>query len=127
MTIAHAIEFTARAFADDLETLFHSLRVMLKSPDNLKIPAVLHDVIEDTKYTEDDIREIFGDRVALLVSRLSRREGEQYFDYIGRVRLDNDARVIKLMDLDDNLNREGGSNTLRRRYKRAVSILGGGA
>lgn len=34
--------------------------------------ALLHDVVEDTEYTADDIRKIFGDRIALLVDGLTK-------------------------------------------------------
>ncbi len=34
--------------------------------------ALLHDVVEDTDYTVDDIRNLFGDRIALLVDGLTK-------------------------------------------------------
>lgn len=34
--------------------------------------ALLHDVVEDTDYTVDDIRHLFGDRIALLVDGLTK-------------------------------------------------------
>ena len=34
--------------------------------------ALLHDVVEDTDYTVDDIRHLFGDRIALLVEGLTK-------------------------------------------------------
>jgi relA/spoT family protein len=36
------------------------------------VAALLHDVVEDTDYTVDDIRQLFGDRVALLVDGLTK-------------------------------------------------------
>lgn len=44
--------------------------------------ALLHDVVEDTDYTVDDIRNLFGDRIALLVDGLTKI----------KVVLDNDAK-----------------------------------
>lgn len=40
----------------------------LTDDEDVIIAALLHDVVEDTGYTADDIRELFGDRVAELVS-----------------------------------------------------------
>ncbi|MFI3268335.1 MAG: HD domain-containing protein [Rikenellaceae bacterium] len=40
--------------------------------------AFLHDVVEDTKYTIEDIRERFGDDVAFLVSTVTKEKKEQY-------------------------------------------------
>jgi len=34
--------------------------------------ALLHDVVEDTEYTTEDIRKLFGDRIALLVDGLTK-------------------------------------------------------
>ncbi|MCF0167820.1 MAG: bifunctional (p)ppGpp synthetase/guanosine-3',5'-bis(diphosphate) 3'-pyrophosphohydrolase, partial [Bacteroidales bacterium] len=34
--------------------------------------ALLHDVVEDTEYTSDDIRKLFGDRIAILVEGLTK-------------------------------------------------------
>ena len=45
--------------------------------------ALLHDVVEDTDYTVDDIRNLFGDRIALLVDGLTKI----------KVVLDNDAKA----------------------------------
>lgn len=38
------------------------------SDQELLAAAALHDVVEDTKYTEEDIRKTFGDRIASLVA-----------------------------------------------------------
>ncbi len=47
------------------------------------VAALLHDVVEDTDYTVDDIRNLFGDRVALIVDGLTKI----------KVVLDNDAKA----------------------------------
>ena len=36
------------------------------------VAALLHDVVEDTEYTVDDIRILFGDKVAMLVDGLTK-------------------------------------------------------
>ncbi len=50
----------------------------LELSDNTVIAAFLHDVVEDTKYTIDDIRERFGDDVAKLVDAVTKRKKEKY-------------------------------------------------
>ena len=40
------------------------------------ISALLHDVVEDTDYTLDDIRSMFGDRIALIVDGLTKLNEE---------------------------------------------------
>ena len=45
---------------------------------NPVIAAFLHDVVEDTAYTIDDIRERFGDDVAFLVGVVTKQKKEKY-------------------------------------------------
>jgi len=68
------------------------------------IIAVLHDVVEDSHWTIEDLRkEGFPEEVLHAVDRLTRREGEDYFDFIKRVKGNSLARKIKLADLEDNM------------------------
>ena len=85
--------------------ILHPLRVMLAvSPGRAQIVAVLHDVIEDTELTLDDLRQRgFDDDTVHAVDLLSKRAGEPYMEYINRLAPDALAREVKLADLDDNL------------------------
>lgn len=71
--------------------------------------AALHDVIEDTEYTEEDIRKEFGDRVAKLVASESdlviegKSESESWKDRkqfaIDRLKkLDRDGKIVAIGD-----------------------------
>lgn len=66
--------------------------------------GLLHDVVEDTDATVEDVRALAGDRVALAVDAMTRREGEPYFDYIKRLKANEDAVEVKKYDLVDNMN-----------------------
>ena len=50
----------------------------LELGDNPIISAFLHDVVEDTPYTVEDIRERFGDDVAFLVDTVTKRKKDSY-------------------------------------------------
>ena len=52
--------------------------VELELGANPIIAAFLHDVVEDTHYTIEDIRERFGDDVAFLVGVVTKQKKEQY-------------------------------------------------
>lgn len=50
----------------------------LRLDTNPIIAAFLHDVVEDTDYTVDDIREMFGDDVAFLVNVVTKQKKDRY-------------------------------------------------
>ena len=83
----------------------HPLRVMLQvEADIERIVAVLHDLVEDTPYTLDDVRRLgYPNEAIEALDRLTRREGEAYEEYIGRIASHPIARRVKLADLTDNL------------------------
>lgn len=82
----------------------HPIRVM-KSLTNKKdkIVAVLHDVIEDSDTTLDDLLPYFDDDVIDALDSITRREDEDYKAYIKRVKDNPIAKRVKLQDIKDNL------------------------
>jgi (p)ppGpp synthase/HD superfamily hydrolase len=66
--------------------------------------AVLHDVVEDTDISIDDLRcRGIPEDALTAIDHLTRREGEDYFDFIERVKQNDVARKVKLADLEDNM------------------------
>ncbi len=86
--------------------ILHPLRVMLSSStENERICAVLHDVLEDSEITFDDLRkEGFSEEIITALDCLTKREGESYYDFISRVITDETACHVKFADLRDNMN-----------------------
>jgi (p)ppGpp synthase/HD superfamily hydrolase len=82
----------------------HPLRLMAAvEGEDAQIVAVLHDVVEDTAVTLDDLRrEGFGEAVLAAVDRVTHRRDEPYADYVVRCKGDPVARRVKLADLADN-------------------------
>ena len=82
----------------------HPLRLMAAvDGEEAKIVAVLHDVIEDTAVTIDDLRrERFSETVLTAVACVTHRRDEPYADYIVRCKRHPLARQVKLADLADN-------------------------
>lgn len=91
------------------------------------VSALLHDVVEDTEYTLDDIRERFGDKVAVIVDGLTKVSGDKFGS--GRsvqteslrkilLSMSDDARVI-LIKIADRLHnmRTLGSMLPSKQYK----------
>lgn len=85
--------------------ILHPLRVMLAMKTEPEmIAGVLHDVIEDTHITPDDLRKQgFSDEVIDAVQHLSKQDQEDYEAFIERVCHNFIARKVKLADLEDNM------------------------
>lgn len=88
---------------------------------HLREIAYLHDVVEDSDVTIQEIRERFGEKVSVAVDALTRRK-EPYFDYIRRVKENPEATQIKLADLHANL-KNNPKESLAKRYHKAIGIL----
>ena len=100
----------------------HPVRVCEKMRGNdCKIAALLHDTIEDTFVTKELIDELFGVVIGLAVDLLTRKPGESYMEFINRMcvpdfsekppyvcqwmeRSYEIARLVKIADLEDNMN-----------------------
>ena len=82
----------------------HPLRVMNQmESEEEKIVAVLHDIVEDTDISLDDLRnEGFREKVESAVECLTKQDGENYDSYIERISFNKLAIKIKLADLEDN-------------------------
>jgi (p)ppGpp synthase/HD superfamily hydrolase len=88
------------------EYVHHPLRVMARvETDAERIAAVLHDVVEDSPgWTPARLaREGFSDEVVGAVEALTKREGEDYADFVRRAGANPVARRVKLADLEDNM------------------------
>ncbi len=105
--------------------ILHPLRIMFQMDTyKEKIVAVLHDIIEDTECTIDILRENgFSEEIITALKAITRKEDEQYIQYIYRVEKNSIASNVKIKDLVDNLSRKGADVSLRYRYMQALSIL----
>lgn len=86
--------------------ILHPLRVMQNcNTEAEKICAVLHDVIEDTEITLNVLeKEGFSDEILKVLDLLTKRPGEDYNLFIGRICNNDMACRVKIADLQDNMN-----------------------
>ena len=137
-TLERAIEIAAKAHAGQVDKagapyVLHPLRMMLAvSSPEARIAAVLHDVVEDTSVTLEDLRaEGFPASVLEAVEALTKREGEDYEAFIRRVAPNPIAREVKLADLRDNSDLSRIAEPTERdrarieKYRRAIEYLQG--
>ncbi len=85
--------------------LLHPLRLMLKQNSlEAMITAVLHDVVEDTDISLDQIAEAgFSPAVIDAIRLLTYDKENPYLDYIKEIAGNSIARQVKLADLIDNM------------------------
>lgn len=70
----------------------------------LRIISILHDAIEDSDWTLDELKELgFSDRIIKGIDGVTKRPGERYFDFIVRCgKSGQDAIDVKIQDLKHN-------------------------
>lgn len=83
----------------------HLLRVMFRLDSELeRMAGVLHDLVEDTPYTLEDLRRMgYPEPVIEALDCVTRRDGESYEEFIERVKPNALARRVKIADLEDNM------------------------
>ena len=124
-TIEHAIEIAANAHAGQRDKagqpyIFHPLRVMFRvNGEHEQMAAVLHDVVEDTAITIDDLaREGFPPEVLRAVEALTKLPGETRLEAAARAAADPVARKVKLADNAENMDLSRIPNPTDKDYAR---------
>ena len=83
----------------------HPMRVAMRCrTDEEKIVALLHDTIEDTDVTPEYlIEQGFPQHIVEGILSVTKREGETYEDFFKRAKQNTIGRIVKIHDLEDNL------------------------
>jgi len=116
---------------DGTPYIAHPVRVAVRCDTVLeKTVALLHDVVEDTDITFDELRELgFSREVIDAVDALTKRPGEKYHDdFIKRTVSNPLAIKVKIQDINDNMEDQSAldpeeAEFLSKRYKRALDLL----
>ena len=111
--------------------VFHPFHVAEQMTDELStVTALLHDVVEDTPYTLEDLRQMgFPEPVLAALALLTHGEDVPYLDYVAKIKANPIARAVKLADLRHNsdvsrLSRVDAAALERvEKYKKAMKIL----
>lgn len=133
--LAKAIRIAAVAHGEQLDKsgrpyILHPIRVLQRCelhPIDVQVVAVLHDVVEDTAWTLEDLRaEGFNETVVNGVDAVSKREGEDFFDYVRRCSQNPLGCIVKLADMQDNsdpIRKFQGDAERLVRYSKARQIV----
>lgn len=83
--------------------IFHPIHLAEQMTDEISCcAALLHDVIEDTSITLEQLRGEFPEEVVTAVALLTHRQDVDYFDYVRTLKANPVAKKVKLADLAHN-------------------------
>ena len=84
----------------------HPMRIAMScEKDEEKIVALLHDTIEDTDVTPEWLKQQgFSDEIVEAILSVTRNPGEDYQEFVARAKKNPIGRIVKIHDLEDNLN-----------------------
>lgn len=115
--------------------IFHPFHLAEQMPDELTTcVALLHDVVEDTPLTLDDLAGDFPPAIINALALLTHQPDTSYDDYIRALRDDPIAAIVKRADLLHNSDEsrlalcpisEAEKNRLRQKYQKALTLLEG--
>lgn len=110
VSIEQAIAFAATKHMGQVDKanapyILHPLRVMMNvSTIQQKIVAVLHDVLEDTNTTVDELYKLGCDNdIVEAILALTKLKGESRTEAAKRTLQNPIARVVKIADITDNM------------------------
>jgi len=72
-------------------------------PVEYQIVAWLHDVVEDTDLTLEVLHEYYPPKIVQAIDAITKRDGEEYTDYLDRVYHNEMALEVKICDIKHNL------------------------
>lgn len=116
-----------------LPYIFHPFHLAEQMDDeDSVVVALLHDVVEDTDTTFDDLESMgFSDRVIAAIKLLTRQDTTDYFEYVKKISTDPIATKVKIADLNHNsdlsrLNKVSEKDIARvEKYKKCLNFLTG--
>ena len=111
--------------------VFHPFHLAEQMNDeDTTVVALLHDVIEDTSYSLDDLRAMgFNEQVLDALALMTHDKRIPYMDYVAKIKENGLARTVKLADLKHNsdLSRLDtvDEKAMKRidKYRQAIALL----
>jgi (p)ppGpp synthase/HD superfamily hydrolase len=83
--------------------IFHPIALAQTMDDEVSCcAALLHDVVEDTAITMEELEKEFPPEVIEVLRLLTHDDGEEYYAYVRRIKAHPIARKVKLADLAHN-------------------------
>ena len=109
--------------------IFHPIHLAETMDDEISTcVALLHDTVEDTDVTLEQLAQEFPREIVEAVDLLTHRDDVEYFDYVRAIKKNPVAVKVKLADLAHNgdpkrICNQGNQERRREKYAKARKIL----
>lgn len=111
--------------------VFHPFHLAEQMKDEATtVVALLHDVVEDTEITIDDLQKMgFSQEVLEAIALMTHNDEVPYMEYVARIKTNPIARAVKLADLKHNSDMTRLESITpydkerAKKYKRAIRLL----
>jgi (p)ppGpp synthase/HD superfamily hydrolase len=136
MTPSLALQIATQAHLGQVDKLgndyiTHPTRVAAKFAGDHDLLSIsyMHDVLEDSTVTEEELRKLFPSHIVDAVVALTKKEGQPYEEYLKKVKANEMALAVKLADVEDNVSRLDQLTDLETRerltekYQNALTVL----
>lgn len=111
--------------------VFHPFHLAEQMTDEATtIVALLHDIVEDTAVTIDDLAKLgFDQNVLTAIALMTHDPDVPYIEYVANIKQNAIARIVKLADLQHNSDLSRLENVTQKdierveKYRRAIALL----
>ena len=110
--------------------IYHPIHLAEQADTEIEcVVCLLHDVLEDSNISIDNLEKEFPSEVIELLKLLTRKKAESYMEYIKKIKCNETAVKIKILDIkhnlcEDRLDNMGIKDMIRKeKYKLALKML----
>ena len=138
--IEYAIYYATRAHKnqkrkiEDVDMIFHPFTVGMilqrnGCDEDIVAAGILHDVVEDTNVTFDELEKEFSPEIIEALKLLTHDKNVDYLEYVRKIKNNPIARKVKLADLYHNSDPNRMENPTQKdlerkeKYRKAIEIL----
>ena len=83
--------------------IYHPIHLAEQMDDEVEcVCALLHDVVEDTDITFEDLEKDFPNEVIDILKLLTHEDGIEYMDYVRKIKTNKVATKVKMADIKHN-------------------------
>lgn len=113
--------------------IFHPYHLAEQMDDEFSCTvALLHDVVEDTDITMEELQKEFPQKVIDALTLLTHNDNTEYYDYVRKIKTNSLAKKVKLEDIRHNSDETRAADSditeqqleyWRNKYNKARAIL----